>query len=48
MKARATVANAALLPAIAAARAVGLSVRSIAERVGVSPMTVSRLLRQSI
>jgi DNA invertase Pin-like site-specific DNA recombinase len=45
MKARATAANAALMPAIAAARAEGLSVRAIADRVGASPMTVSRLLR---
>jgi DNA invertase Pin-like site-specific DNA recombinase len=44
-KSLAAAANAEILPEIAAARAAGLSVRAIAERVGVSPMTVSRLLR---
>jgi len=44
-RARAAAERATILPDIAAARAEGLSVRAIAERVSVSPMTVSRLLR---
>jgi len=45
MKARAGAEHAKLLPEIVALRETGLSVRAVAERVGVSPMTVSRLLR---
>jgi DNA invertase Pin-like site-specific DNA recombinase len=41
---RARTEHATILPEIAAARAEGHSVRAIAARVGVSPMTVSRLL----
>jgi DNA invertase Pin-like site-specific DNA recombinase len=47
VKARAAADHAAIMPAIEQAKAQGLSVRAIAERVGVSPMTVSRLLRAS-
>jgi DNA invertase Pin-like site-specific DNA recombinase len=42
---RAKASHAVIVPQILAARAEGLSVRAIAELVGVSPMTVSRLLR---
>lgn len=42
---RAAAERATIMPDIVAARAEGLSIRAIAERVGVSPMTVSRLLR---
>lgn len=45
MKARAGAEHSKLVPQIGALRATGLSVRAIAERVGVSPMTVSRLLK---
>jgi DNA invertase Pin-like site-specific DNA recombinase len=45
MKARASAEHAAIMPQLNTLRAEGLSVRAIAERVGVSPMTVSRLLR---
>jgi DNA invertase Pin-like site-specific DNA recombinase len=44
-KARAQAEQAQILPEIAALRVAGLSTRAIAERVGVSAMTVSRLLR---
>ncbi len=42
---RAQAEHAALMPQILEARAEGLSMREIGERVGVSAMTVSRLLR---
>jgi DNA invertase Pin-like site-specific DNA recombinase len=44
-KTRASEANAAILSEVIALRAEGQSVRKIAERVGVAPMTISRLLR---
>ena len=37
-----------LLPQIAEARLEGLTIRAIAQRVGVSPMTVSRLLQRGL
>jgi DNA invertase Pin-like site-specific DNA recombinase len=46
MRARAAAEHAAKLPAIMAARAEGLSLRATAERIGVSPMYVSRLLNR--
>jgi len=45
MQVRAKAEHEAMMPQIVALRAEGLSMRVIAERVGVSPMTVSRLLR---
>ena len=44
---KAAVEHAILLPEIGALRAQGLSIRAIADRVGVSPMTVSRLLAKA-
>lgn len=45
MKARANAEHLKLLPEIHALRATGLSIRAVAERLGLSPMTVSRLLK---
>jgi DNA invertase Pin-like site-specific DNA recombinase len=45
MQERAKADRATIMPEILAARSEGLSTRAIAERVGVSAMTVSRLLR---
>jgi len=46
MQERAAAQHATIMPQIHALRAKGLSVRAIAEQVGVSPITVSRLLRR--
>ena len=47
MKARAALENEPLRTEIGALRSDGLSIRTIADKTGASPMTVSRLLRQS-
>lgn len=47
IRARAEAAQGEILPEVASLRARGLSVRAIAEQVGVSAMTVSRMLRRA-
>jgi DNA invertase Pin-like site-specific DNA recombinase len=47
VKDRAAADHAILLPKIEALRAEGLTIRAIAERVGCSAMTVSRLLKKA-
>jgi DNA-binding CsgD family transcriptional regulator len=47
MRARAAADNASILPEVLALRAQGLTLNAIAAQVGVSHMTISRLLKRA-